>query len=125
MTNLRQIVAFNLKQKRRKLDLTQARLAEKADSSTQYIAMIELGRKFPSLEMLERLASALEIDILEFFSPPPFPAGSMRDLEKTVFNDIEKEIAKSVSKAVQQAIKNVVASYTEIENEEMLNWENG
>jgi len=115
MTNLRQLLAFNLKQKRGKSGLTQAKLAEKADSSTQYIAMIELGKKFPSIEMMERLAEALEIDILDFFSPPPFPAGTLITLQKTIFVDLEKEISRAVNKAVQNSIKNVVASYKEIE----------
>jgi len=60
MTNLRQLPGFNIKQYRVKPGLTQARLAEKADASTQYIAMIELGRKFPGIELLELLAEALE-----------------------------------------------------------------
>jgi transcriptional regulator with XRE-family HTH domain len=118
MTNLRQLLAFNLKQKRGKSGFTQAKLAEKANTSTQYIAMIELGKKFPSVEMLERLAAALEIDILDFFSPPPFPAGTLNTLQKTIFIDLEKEISKSVNKAVQQAIKNVVSGYKDIEIKE-------
>ena len=112
MTDLRQLLAFNLKHKRRTSGLTQAILAEKAKTSTQYVAMIELGRKFPSLEMLERLAVALEIDTLDFFTPIPIPAGSLKDLQKTLFSDMEKEITKLVNKSIQQAIKNVVTSYT-------------
>ena len=111
MTDLRQLFAFNLKQKRHKSGFTQAMLAEKANTSTQYIAMIELGRKFPSLEMLERLAVALEIDSLDFFTPLPFPAGSLKDLQKTLFSDMEKEITKLVNKSIQLAIKNVITSY--------------
>ena len=111
MTDLRQLLAYNLKQKRHKSGLTQAILAEKASTSTQYIAMIELGRKFPSLEMLKRLAIALEIDSLDFFTPLPIPAGSLKELQKTIFNDMEKEITKLVNKAIQQGIKNVISGY--------------
>jgi transcriptional regulator with XRE-family HTH domain len=112
MTDLRQLLAFNLKQKRCELGITQAKLAEKADVSTQYIAMIEIGRKFPSLEMLERLAIALKIDILDFFSPPPFSAESLKKLQKTILASLEKEITKSINKAVQKTVTTVVASYT-------------
>ena len=111
MTNLRQLLAFNLKQKRCELGVTQSKLAEKADVSTQYIAMIEIGRKFPSLEMLERLAAALEIDILDFFSPPPFSAENLKKLQKTILTSLEKEITKSINKAVQKTVKNAVAGY--------------
>jgi DNA-binding XRE family transcriptional regulator len=53
MTNIKQLVALNIKQYRIKSGLTQAKLAEKANASTQYIAMIEPGRKFPCLDLLE------------------------------------------------------------------------
>jgi len=111
MTNLKQLLAFNIKQNRRRLGISQARLAEKAKASTQYIAMIELGRKFPSVEMLERLAVALEIDSVNLFSPPPFPEGTLRELQTAVLADLEKAIAKSVGKAVQDTVSSVIAKY--------------
>jgi len=100
-----------MKQYRKDRGLTQATLAEKANASTQYIAMIELGRKFPSLELLERLAIALGIDNLDFFSPPPFPIENFKKLQKTFLSDMEKEIGKSVNKAVQKSINTVINSY--------------
>jgi|GEM_PF-254937 len=112
MTNLKQLLAFNIKQNRHKLGISQAKLAEKAGASTHYIAMIELGRKFPSAEMLERLAFALEIDSQNLFSPPPFPEGTLHKLQKAVLSDLEKAIAKSVSKAVQDTVSTVIARYT-------------
>jgi len=111
MTNLKQLLAFNLKQSRLKLGLTQAKLAEKIEASTQYVAMIELGRKFPSLDLLERLAAALEIDNLDLFTPPPFPVENMINHQKKFITDLEKEVAKSVNKAVQNAVTTVVNSY--------------
>jgi transcriptional regulator with XRE-family HTH domain len=111
MTNLKQLLAFNLKQSRTKLGLTQAKQAEKADASTQYVAMIELGRKFPSLDLLERLAAALEIDNLDLFTPPPFPAENMIKLQKTFLADLEKEVAKSVNRAVKNTVMTVVNEY--------------
>ena len=111
MTNLKQLLAFNIKQYRAKLSLTQAKLAEKAGASTQYIAMIELGRKFPSLELLERIAAALGIDNLDLFTPPPFPAENLIKLQKSFMADLEKEVSKSVNGAVQEAVKTVVNNY--------------
>jgi len=111
MTNLKQLLAFNLKQNRHRLGISQAKLAEKAEASTQYISMLELGRKFPSAEMLERLAFALEIDSLNLFSPPPFPEGTLRRLQDEVLADLEKAIAKSVGKAVQDTVSSVIARY--------------
>ena len=111
MTNLKQLLALNIKQHRKKQGFTQASLAEKANASTQYIAMIELGRKFPSIGLLNRIASALEIDNLELFTPPPFPAEKVKNLQKVFLSDMEKEVAKSVNKAIQKAVKTVVNKY--------------
>ncbi len=41
--------------------LTQEELAEKVGVVTSYISMMESGQKFPNLEMLFALATALEI----------------------------------------------------------------
>jgi len=67
MTNIRELFAGNLKKYRCASGLTQAKLAEKASTSTYYVGMLELKRKFPSPEMMERLASAMGIDPSEFF----------------------------------------------------------
>ena len=117
MTDLKQLLAFNVKQNRYRLGISQARLAEKAESSTQYIAMIELGKKFPSVKMMERLALALEIDNLDLFSPPPFPKETLRRLQEAVLADLEKTVAKSVSKAARETVSSVIAKHSlEIKN---------
>ena len=94
MTNLRRVLAANLREKRRALGLTQEKLAEKADTAPTYIAMIELEKKFPSVEMLERLAAALMVDTTELFSVNPLPEDSLKKLHKAVLADIEEIIAK-------------------------------
>ena len=111
MTNLKQLLAKNIRQYRKKQGLTQANLAEKANASTQYIAMIELARKFPSIDLLERIAIALEIDNLDLFSPPPFPAEKMKNHQKAFIDDLEKAIGKSINKAVQKSVTKVINEY--------------
>ena len=105
-------MGFNIKQHRRKLGISQAKLAEKASASTQYIAMIELEKKFPSPEMLERLALALEIDTLELFSPPPFPAENLKSLQNAVIFDLEKALARSINKTVRETVCAVISSHS-------------
>ena len=111
MTDLRQLLAFNIKQNRRKLGISQSHLSKRADASTQYIAMIELGRKFPSVKMIERLASALELDSLDLFSPPPLSSGVLQKLQEVALDDMERAIAKAVGKAVQKSVSEVVSAY--------------
>jgi len=46
-------------------------LAELCSSSTGYIGEIESGKRFPSISMIERLASALEIESWHLFKNEP------------------------------------------------------
>jgi transcriptional regulator with XRE-family HTH domain len=95
MTNLRNLLAFNMKEQRHTLRISQAKLAEKIGTSTHYIGMIEIGKKFPSPEMLERIAEALEIDTPELFSTKGYPAKNAspgRKLAELVIKDIERII---------------------------------
>ena len=55
-----------LKQCRKLAGLTQETLAERAGVCSKYIGELERGRKNPSLEVLQRLASALNIELSEF-----------------------------------------------------------
>ena len=94
MTNLRQVLALNMRERRRILGFSQEKLAEKANTAAAYIAMIELEKKFPSVEMLERIASALMVDTTELFSVKPLPADYLKNLHKAVLSDIEEIISK-------------------------------
>ena len=102
MTNIRDILACNLKENRRKCGITQSKLAEKAEVSTQYIAMIELSRQYPTPEVLERIAAALNIEAYQLFSVPPSPESSMERLHK----DIIKEIREVIVEVLENALAN-------------------
>ncbi|MDR0300960.1 MAG: helix-turn-helix transcriptional regulator [Treponema sp.] len=52
----------NLKDFRKARKISQEKLAEICDSSQAYIAEIEVGKKFPSPDMIEKIASALEVE---------------------------------------------------------------
>jgi transcriptional regulator with XRE-family HTH domain len=59
---IQDIFIANLKDYRKLRSLSQMRLAEKCGSSQQYIAQIEVGKQFPSVDMIEKIALALEIE---------------------------------------------------------------
>lgn len=64
--NLRQIFSKNIKFYRMQNNLSQQELAEKCETATNYISEIETGRKFPSIEMIEKLASVLNVPAWAF-----------------------------------------------------------
>lgn len=52
---------------RKSVGLTQEELAEKVNVSRAYIGYIEQARNTPSLELLEKIAKVLRVDIKELF----------------------------------------------------------
>jgi transcriptional regulator with XRE-family HTH domain len=59
---LQQLLMANMKKRRKQLGLTQEKLAEMCDTDACYIRQIEIGYRNPSLEYLERIANALDIE---------------------------------------------------------------
>jgi len=90
MTDLRKVLAFNMKLNRKKLSLSQAKLAELVGVSDNHIALIETGKRFPSINMLEMLAKALKIDILELFSMESIKISKNRDIKNIILADIDR-----------------------------------
>ena len=88
MTNIRDVLAKNMKAHRRVMGLSQAKLAERVKTSTHYIGMIETKKHFPSPEMLERIARALGIDTVDLFSA-------------------EKELLQTIKACRQAALKDI------------------
>lgn len=60
--SLKSTVAKNLKLLRNARDLTQAKLAERAGLSINYIAEIETQRKYPAAGKFEAIAAALGVE---------------------------------------------------------------
>ena len=94
MKGIKEVLAQNLKLNRLKLGLTQDKLAEKAGISTHYLAMVELARKFPSAGMLERLATALEIEPHELFYMPGIAEKALENLQKSVLASIDQKLSQ-------------------------------
>jgi len=106
MTNLRHLLGSNIKIYRSAGGLSQSRLAEQAETATNYIAAIEAGRRFPSVEMLEKIASVLEIDTPELFSMKPIQySEAKKELEEQVWQDIAQNISGYISKNLKDLKK--------------------
>ncbi|GHV86224.1 hypothetical protein AGMMS50230_18320 [Spirochaetia bacterium] len=100
--NIRDILARNIKENRRKNCLSQEKLAEKAGISTPFIAMIEISRKFPTPDVLDRIAGALNIKTYQLFTVPPSPEDAMERLHQDIIRDIDQHIIEAVKKAVTE-----------------------
>ncbi len=67
MEDWNRIVGTNVKRLRLAKGLTQEKLAVDAEIDLTYAGGIERGQRNPSLEVLGRLAAALEADITDLF----------------------------------------------------------
>ena len=97
MDNLQICLASNIKYYRKQLHLSQEKLAEKADASANYIALIENGKYFPSLPMIQQIAKALNVETLDLFDRR---ALQYQDMEK-----IKAEIIENITKVVNSAFE--------------------
>jgi len=98
MTSLRRLLANTMKKQRKKLGLSQAKLAEKVNTAPTYIGVIEQGKKWPSDTMLTKIASALSIDTPQLFSmTTAYPEDYILRLHKSVMKDIQKVIDKKLN----------------------------
>jgi transcriptional regulator with XRE-family HTH domain len=118
---LKKIFVRNLKEFRKKEGISQMKLAEYCGTSASYIGEIEIGRKFPSTEMIEKIAKILRIEPYLFFKSmtgnsiltdienkkPRMPYSSKKQLQKQVKDHIKKQINQSTSKTLRQILSDV------------------
>jgi transcriptional regulator with XRE-family HTH domain len=100
-----------MKAQRHNLGITQEKLAEKMDTSTNYIGMIESEKKFPTPDMLERIAAALEIDAPALFSTRTYPspeAGTLTEFQDQILTDISEVISYRIRKLKQKNSQGLV-----------------
>jgi len=108
VANVKEILARNLKDHRKRLGITQSELAERAGLSTQYLGMIEVARNFPTADVLERLAAALGIKSNELFSVSDSPEIAMEQLQKAIINVLDKRLDnldQTIEYALDKAIE--------------------
>ena len=95
-----ELFIINLKDFRKTHKISQSKLAELCESSQAYIAEIEVGKKFPSPEMIERIASALNIESYCLFQNKAIT--DVRTLTPLQRQEIINKIYEVASKVVNQ-----------------------
>jgi len=100
-TGLRATLAQNIKTLRFRRNWSQADLAEKSGLSIVYLSDIERGNKWPYLDTLVKLATALNIEVYELLKPenPPLPVAA------SILENYTKEVAAIFEKSLEMAQK--------------------
>ena len=94
--NIREVLAANLKENRRKLGLTQEKLAEMANVSLHYISMVETCKKYPKPEMVEHLAETLGIESYKLFSIEDASDDPLERLHRLITEDVKIIVKEAV-----------------------------
>jgi len=61
-----------VRKRRRDLDMSQEELGDKSELNRGYISDIERGKRNPSLEVIDRIAKALNTSLAELFAGKNF-----------------------------------------------------
>ncbi len=67
MADTKRLIGARIKELRKRAGLTQEELAELVELDSRHVSRLEVGRHFPSLDSLERIAIALNVPLSEFF----------------------------------------------------------
>ena len=94
--NIREVLAANLRENRRKLGLTQEKLAEMANVSLHYISMIETCNKYPKPEMVEHLANILGIESYKLFTVEDDTDEPLERLHRLIIKDVKTIVREAV-----------------------------
>jgi transcriptional regulator with XRE-family HTH domain len=93
MTNIRELLGSNIRAYRNNLGISQEKLAENINMATNYLGLIEGGKKFPSADMIERIAAALGEDTPALFSLTPLRQDWKEQILLKIDTLIEQELA--------------------------------
>lgn len=97
---LQKTLSANMKSARKKLGLSQEKLAEKAGISVQMVNDIEGSRRWPSEKTLSKLADALSVEVYALFVPTV-----------TSGNDTIHILKKNIAEELKLAIENTIENY--------------
>lgn len=70
--DIKQKVGSRIRELRKELNLSQEALAYKSEVDRTYMTDVENGRRNISIEILEKIISALEVPFTEFFNTKEF-----------------------------------------------------
>ena len=102
---LREIFIQNLKYYRKQKGLTQEKLSEILNKGFNYINTIECGKSVPPIDMIEKIAIALEIPPARLLYEKGCPYNVVAFDEKEFINDISSELTEYVKVGVKEILQ--------------------
>ncbi|MCL2205929.1 MAG: helix-turn-helix domain-containing protein [Treponema sp.] len=93
------------------------KLAEYCDTATSYIGDIEIGRRFPSIDMIEKIAAVLKIEPYYFFKGRTESSRGLDaecifpTLPNSMKNQIKSQIKTHIEHSTNEILDEVLNKY--------------
>lgn len=101
---IKKLLGNNIKRYRKGLDLTQEELSERLGISQNHLSSIEIGKRFVSAELIEKIAKELNV------SPATLFYDEKKLNSEDSIKDIKRIIDKELNKAKKEIIKKIIES---------------
>ena len=106
MQTTKTLLGARIKELRRIKSLSQEQLAELVGLAPKFISRIEVGRSSPSLETIENIARALQVEIRDLFEFVHLQPGEITPQAiQELLQDMDEKTAKTVFKMVRAAAR--------------------
>lgn len=109
MKNTKELLGGRIRELRKGLKMSQEQLSEKVDVDPRYVSRIELGKCFPSLETLENIARALQVEMRELFEYSQLNKsidikGEFTSLLDSAGDEEQRQLIFRITKAVTRSV---------------------
>jgi transcriptional regulator with XRE-family HTH domain len=111
MGELQGTFVANMKRFRKEAGVSQTVFAESCGLSANYIAQIEMGRRIPSFENIEKIANSLSIEPYQLFinkNENDYGSTMKEEREETI-EDYLKNMSKSTKKQLETLLSDKIA----------------
>ncbi|MCX5717674.1 MAG: helix-turn-helix transcriptional regulator [Nitrospirae bacterium] len=105
MRTTKKLLGERIKELRKSRKLSQDRLSEQVDIDPKHLSRIEVGNSYPSLNTLEKIAIALNVEIKEFFEFEHL-SGQKELINNAIklLRESDKERVKLISKVIKAIV---------------------
>ena len=87
----KELLGLKIKEYRKQKKITQEQLAEKLDLDVGYISKLEVGRNFPTIGTLEKIANALDVELYELFRYTNIKSEDFKDELIKIYDNLSKD----------------------------------
>ncbi len=107
MKTTKELLGSRVKELRKLRRLSQDELSEIVEIDPKHLSRIEVGRGFPSLDTLEKLATALQVELKDFFefAHETSDPKELKGILDGIVREVDKEKLKLLVKVARAMVR--------------------